>query len=179
MLTAKRFPSKWPLRPIVVNPPHESKTKHKFLPNEAVISEESDTMYVPHETVGAVMYRLHVPFQWVSAFPRYFHTHPVEEVRKKHKNVWITKSIEEAVAYLNVDKFLLKTNVNDRKERITQQEWPEGVQVLNVQCDIDDLHKAHVSLQNLFSKVIAGESEICKDFFSLCPDSRHNAFLVE
>jgi hypothetical protein len=184
MLTAKRFPSKWPLRPIVVNPPHDTITKHKFLrskepdagslPNEDVISEESDALQLPH---APVMYRLHVPFQWVSAFPRYFHTHSVDEVRKKHKKVWITKSIEEAVGYLNVDEFLLKTNVNDRKEKITQQEWSEGVQVLNVQCDMDELHKAHESLQTLFSNVLAGESEMCKDFFSLCPASRHNAFL--
>jgi hypothetical protein len=184
MLTAKRFPSKWPIRPIVAYTPSETITKHKFLgsnasdalpiSHETVVSEESDALSIPRE---AVMYRLHVPFQWVSAFPRYFHTHSVEEVRKKHKKVWITKSIEEAVAYLNVDEFLLKTTVHDRKERITQEEWPEGVQVLNVQCDMDELDKAHESLQTLFSKVIAGDSQICKDFFSLCPDSRHNAFL--
>jgi hypothetical protein len=131
----------------------------------------------PHTTNEAVMYTLDIPFHWVSVFPRYFHTHSEEEVRKKNKEMWITNSIEEAVAYLNVDEFLLKTTENVEKKIITRGEWPEGVQVLNRQCDIHELDKAHESLQNLFSKVIDGESEICQDFFSLCPDSRHNAFL--
>jgi hypothetical protein len=70
----------------------------------------------------AALYVLHVPFRWVSAFPRYFYRHSVDEVKKEEEisgetqKVWTTDSLVEAVSYLNTKEFRIRTELTDSPE---------------------------------------------------------------
>ena len=63
------------------------------------------------ESVGsneAALYALHVPFRWVSAFPRYFYRHSLDEVKKEKEengtqsNAWTIESLSEGLLGIQV-----------------------------------------------------------------------------
>ena len=164
MLSAKRFPSKFPVRPVVAYSPHGNK-------QGTIISDESDG------SKEAAIYTLHVPFQWVSAFPRYFYRHSLEEMKGKQKEVWTTVSLEEAVTYLNVKEFRIKTTLTDRKTKMKKEDWPDGVDVMQRKICDEDLRTAQKSLQMLCQKILAGNPDACNDFL-MYPHHRQNMFLL-
>lgn len=131
----------------------------------------------------AALYVLHVPFRWVSAFPRYFYRHSYEDVHKeeqaegKTKNVWKTVSLDEAVTYLNTKEFRIKTALTDTKTIMKKEDWPQGVEVMpRKMCD-GDLRAAQKSLQMLCKQILVGHPDICNDFL-MYPHHRQNMFLL-
>jgi hypothetical protein len=131
----------------------------------------------------AALYVLHVPFRWVSAFPRYFYRHSVDEVKKEEeisgetKNVWTTDSLMEAVTYLNTKEFRIRTELTDKKTRIEKEKWPQGVEVMPTKMCDQDLRAAQKSLQMLCKKILAGDHETCNDFL-MYPHHKQNMFLL-
>ena len=176
----KRFPQ----RPVIALPPttpiHGAKNKvHELLLELSALStspistpQSASTSSTPQNE--EVMYTLHVPFRWVSAFPRVFYTHHSNQVG--NKKPWITVSLAEAVTYLNVDHFRIKTTVHDHKTRISKEEWPEGVEVFKSNFNRTELEVARNALATLCRKIIDGDTQLRKDFL-LYPHQQQNMFL--
>jgi len=131
----------------------------------------------------AALYVLHVPFRWVSAFPRYFYRHSLDAVKKKDeisgktKNVWTTVSLDEAVTYLNTKEFRIKTALTDRKTIMKKEDWPQGVEVMSTKMCDGDLRAAQKSLHMLCKQILVGNPDICNDFL-MYPHLRQNMFLL-
>ena len=122
-----------------------------------------------------VMYKLHVPFRWVSAFPLYFHTHPRGEVAGKE--VWVTRGLEEIIKYLNNIDFKMTKTLKDKTTEISKSEWPTGVCVLENKDGTHELDETHKSLKRLFSTVIAGDKSLRSDFLLFPDNMPRNMFL--
>jgi hypothetical protein len=130
----------------------------------------------------AALYVLHVPFRWVSVFPRYFYRHSFDEVKEqealgKKKNAWTTVSLVEAVTYLNMEEFRIKTELTDRKTKMKKEDWPQGVEVIPTKMCDEDLRAAQKSLHMLCTQIIAGNPDKCNDFL-MYPHHAQNMFLL-